>query len=53
MVVLENKSGHILYGTTCLIGNIKKFASSVKAAHFNHNNGNGDSGIGYAAIFKI
>ncbi len=51
--IIENRSARTLYGTTGLMENIRKFASSVNAAHFDHNNGNGDSGIGYAAIFKI
>ena len=50
---IENKSAYKWYGTTGLIGNIKKFASSVKAWHYNHYHGGGDKGTGYAAIFKI
>ena len=50
---IENKSAYQWYGTTGLLGNIKKFASSVTAGHFNHLHGGGDSGTGYAAIFKI
>ena len=50
---IENKSAYQWYGTTGVLGNIKKFASSVTAGHFDHNNGGGSKGTGYAAIFKI
>ena len=51
--VKENKSAALMYGNTGLLFNVKKFASSVVGTCYNHLNGGGHGGTGYAAIFKI
>lgn len=50
---LEQPDKSVCYGSTGLAFGVNRFASSVQAAFFNHYQGGGYAGYGYAAIFKI